>query len=451
MRIVTRRFVAIACVVAVTATLGTAALAVGEEAAWGEVASPNASNLQNELAGISAVSGADIWAVGRYNSGRPPTVTGRDTLSLHWDGASWTTIPTPNPTWPGADFFSLDDVVALNAADAWAVGHAADFASLKSTTLIEHWDGTNWTIVPSPNPAGSNLPNQLFGVDAASSQDVWAVGTSGYPSRPLILRFSGSSWVNVRNKCRVSLNGVDVLSSSQIWAVGASTTCRYDGTSWKVVPSPQPRGSFQEISYNLQDVSIAAPDAAWAVGHRVISSGESLTFLSLIERWDGTSWTGITDIPGQTLNGVLALTPNDVWAVGTDGIRGIVLHWDGARWTQVPSPTAGDSGRLADLAAVGTDHLWAVGAAQDKTLIVEAPSANMGTVVGDANVAFAVVSWFGPESGSTQTNAFGEYAAPGILDGEYFFTVTNPGCTPASANVTVVAGVTTEKNFTLNC
>lgn len=257
--------------------------------------------------------------------------------------------------------------------------------------------------------------------------------------------------MNVRNKCRVSLNGVDVLSSSQIWAVGASTTCRYDGTSWKVVPSPQPRGSFQEISYNLQDVSIAAPDAAWAVGHRVISSGESLTFLSLIERWDGTSWTGITDIPGQTLNGVLALTPNDVWAVGTDGIRGIVLHWDGARWTQVPSPTAGDSGRLADLAAVGTDHLWAVGAAQDKTLIVEAPSANMGTVVGDANVAFAVVSWFGPESGSTQTNAFGEYAAPGILDGEYFFTVTNPGCTPASANVTVVAGVTTEKNFTLNC
>jgi hypothetical protein len=449
MRIVIRRIVAIASVVAVTATMGTAALAVAEDAAWGEVPSPNASDLQNELAGISAASGADIWAVGRYNSGRPPTVTGRDTLALHWDGASWKIVSTPNPTWPGADFFTLDDVVALATPDAWAVGHVADFGGLKSTTLIEHWDGASWKIVLSPNPAGSNLPNQLYAVDAAGPQDVWAVGSSGSPSRPLILRFNGSRWVTVRNQCRVGLNGVDVLSSSQIWAVGASTTCRYDGTSWKVVPSPQPRGAFQEISYNLQDVSVAAPDAAWAVGHRVISTGESLTFSSLIEQWDGTSWTRITDIPGQTLSGVLALTPNDVWAVGTDGTRGIVLHWDGVRWSQVPSPTPGDSGRLADLTAVGTDHLWAAGTAQDKTLILEAPSATMGTVVGDTNVAFALVSWFGPESDSTQTNGFGEYAAPGLVAGDYFFTVTNQGCTPASGNVTVVAGVTTEANFTL--
>ena len=449
MRTMTRGLVALALAVGMTAEMGTGAGAVDEDAAWGEVPSPNASDQQNELAGISAASGADIWAVGRYNSGRPPTVSGRDTLGLHWDGASWQIVPTPNPTWPGADFFTLEDVVALAADDAWAVGYAADFASLKSTTLIEHWDGAGWRIVPSPNPAGPDLPNDLFDIDAAGPQDVWAVGRAGFPWRPLIQHFEGSRWRTVRNRCRAPLNAVDVLSSTRIWAVGGSTICRYNGTSWAAVPSPQPQGE----AWDLLDVSAAAPDSAWAVGTRAIPSGEHVTHAPLIERWDGTSWTRITNIPaGQTLNGVLALARNDAWAVGTDGTGGgVVLHWDGLRWSHVPSPTPGGSGQLAAVTVAGPNHLWSAGTAPNRTLILEAPSATQGTVVGDTNVASAVVSWFGPETGSTETNAFGEYTAPGLLAGDYFFTVGHQGCAPDSADVTVVAGVTIERNFTLEC
>jgi hypothetical protein len=40
-------------------------------------------------------------------------------------------------------------------------------------TLIEHWNGTQWSVVPSPNLMGNNL---LRGVAIVSANDVWAVG-----------------------------------------------------------------------------------------------------------------------------------------------------------------------------------------------------------------------------------------------------------------------------------
>jgi hypothetical protein len=93
---------------------GGQALALDEQAAWGQISSPNKGNLENELAGLAVIGSDDIWAVGRYNSGRPPTVTGRDTLAMHWDGAAWTIVDTPNPTWAGADFFTLEDAAAVS-------------------------------------------------------------------------------------------------------------------------------------------------------------------------------------------------------------------------------------------------------------------------------------------------------------------------------------------------
>src|SRR5438094_3639572 len=159
------------------------ALALDEQAAWGQLPSPNRGPHENELAGLAVIGSDDIGAVGRYNSGRPPTVTGRDTLALHWDGTGWSVVPTPNPTWSGADFFSLEDAEAVSSTQVWAVGYAEDFASLKSTTLIERWNGSAWAIAASPNPGGPNLPNKLFAVAAAAPNDVWAVGEAGYRGR----------------------------------------------------------------------------------------------------------------------------------------------------------------------------------------------------------------------------------------------------------------------------
>ncbi len=422
--------------------------ALDEVAAWGVVPSPNKGDLENELAGLTIAGVDDIWAVGRYNSGRPPTVTGRDTLALHWDGTTWIIVSTPNPTWPGADYFTLEDSVAVAPHRVWAVGFAQDFSSLRSTTLAELWDGARWRSVPTPNPGGESLPNVLNAVDSASPTAIWAVGGFGFPERGLILRWNGSRWRAVRNPCRVELLGVDVVTASDVWAVGSSRICHFDGTRWERVPSPRPDGE----AYILQAVSGTWPDDAWAAGYRVFQDGEHVSAAPLVEHWNGSGWTLVAGfVPGETLNGVLALGPDDVWIVGTDGTRGTVGHWDGTDWVLVPSPSLGDSGSLADVEAESADHLWAVGTSLGQTLVLEAPSRFEGTVVGDTNVSFMTVSWFGPESGSTETNFLGEYAAAGLTAGTYQFIATEPGCSPDSAEVVVVAGETVTQDLMVDC
>jgi hypothetical protein len=69
--------------------------AVGSTAAaqdlppWGIVASPNVGPHDNTLKSIHGLQADDLWAVGEYNPGVPPTETGRRTLTQHWDGAQW--------------------------------------------------------------------------------------------------------------------------------------------------------------------------------------------------------------------------------------------------------------------------------------------------------------------------------------------------------------------------
>jgi len=91
---------------------------------------------------------------------------GLNTLTLHWDGTAWSLVPSPSV---GTVLSSLTDVAAIAAGDAWAVGFSYD----TSQQVVEHWDGTAWSMVTLPDP---DINSQLFGVEATSSQDVWAVG-----------------------------------------------------------------------------------------------------------------------------------------------------------------------------------------------------------------------------------------------------------------------------------
>src|SRR5207253_1359432 len=82
------------------------------------------------------------------------------TLVEHWNGSQWSVVPSPN----GAGNNALNGVAAVSANDVWAVG------SISNQTLIEHWDGTQWNIVPNP---GNGI---LYAASALSANDVWAVG-----------------------------------------------------------------------------------------------------------------------------------------------------------------------------------------------------------------------------------------------------------------------------------
>lgn len=436
---------------AVTILLPVAAVAAAPDLpVWGSVPSRDRGPDENALLDIDIISADDIWAVGEYNSGVPPTETGRRTLAQHWDGERWRLVRTRNPSFEWMDFANLEGVSGVAADDVWAVGHGDDFSSPRSTTLVEHWNGTRWRIVPSPNPAGTGAPNRLFGVLARSADDVWAVGEQGTPEQALIVRFNGRKWRAVPNDCGGPLRAItDVPGTSTLWAVGENTTCFYDGETWDPVPQPD----FP----NLEDVSAVSATEVWTAGFEIFCDPFQCYSNSLIQRWNGSQWTNVEQPLAAQLRGVEVVAADDVWAVGTNNIGTVIQHWDGTAWTRVPSPDPDAGGELNAIDAEGSTAMWSAGAffgaADQQTLILQAPSTTQGQVVGETNVGGATVSWFGKVDGSTSTNQFGAYNIPGLPAGRYTLVVNDRfgGCDPESAKITVEVNQTLVKDFQLDC
>src|SRR3954452_23222592 len=111
---------------------------------WAVAQTPNPGYYGNILWGINARTASDAWAVGVE-----ATQTSNDTLAMHWNGTSWTAVPTPNPEsdcedgdilWGGQ---TLSGVSGVSPTDVWAVGSGCYGIS----PLIEHWNGTSWSLV----------------------------------------------------------------------------------------------------------------------------------------------------------------------------------------------------------------------------------------------------------------------------------------------------------------
>jgi len=284
---------------------------------WQVIASPNGSKQVNELHGVSAVSDNDVWAVGvSYNTERTLSTS----LIEHWNGTQWNVVPSPNPS---ATLNVLNAVAAVSTNDVWAVGFAPTGSN---PILIIHWNGSVWSVVPNPP---SNMPlNNLAALAVISANDIWAVGTG--------------------------LMGDE----------DATATLHWNGTAWSVIPSPN---VGPEVDNNLAGVSAVASNDVWAVGTQ---QPTSLTDPhTLILHWDGTAWR-IVPSPndgGSTVDNHLlaaaAVASNDVWATGFSGFGTLAEHWDGVKWSVVPTPSIAGSEPLflPSVVALGSNNVWAVG------------------------------------------------------------------------------------------
>jgi hypothetical protein len=143
-----------------------------------------ANAISSPLASVTAIASNDVWAVGS---------AGLNTISSlieHWDGAQWSIVSSPVP---GGQGFEFTGVSGSASNDVWVVGSyfGTPFA-LKP--LIEHWNGSTWTIVPSyPAPDGA----EIMSVVATGVSDAWA---TGYKSdlndvvTLLVYRWNGATW-----------------------------------------------------------------------------------------------------------------------------------------------------------------------------------------------------------------------------------------------------------------
>jgi hypothetical protein len=155
-------------------------------AAWSKVKAPNPSATFNSLSGVSATSAGNAWAVGTAQTTAPGSA-----LILHWNGTAWSKAKTPNPA--GA---SLSAVSADSGTDAWAVGDycvaSCGGPGAVLDTLTLRWNGTSWSKVKSPSPSSTGR-NLLFGVSATSATSAWAVGANPNGTT-LILHWNGTNW-----------------------------------------------------------------------------------------------------------------------------------------------------------------------------------------------------------------------------------------------------------------
>jgi hypothetical protein len=284
----------------------------------------------------------------------------RQSLIEHWNGNNWSVITSPNPA--GKPDVRLNGVAVISANDVWAVGHSSEPTSIPYQTLTEHWNGTSWSIIFSPSP-GTYTGNDLTAVAAISSGDVWAVGVYqsgqfGQEGGALTLHWNGTSWTVVPNPGKAALYAVTALSSNDVWAVGAQVIMHWNGTNWSVVSFPLPLGNNPYAV--LKGVSAVSANDVWVAGYNQWPYNEGYLYAPLTYHWNGASWSLVPN-PGttnETLSGVAAIAANDAWAVGDNGQ---MQHWNGAAWGRVSAPYPDNGGRFNGVAAASASDVWAVG------------------------------------------------------------------------------------------
>ena len=315
---------------------------------WAIVTSPSAGR----LAAVTCASASDCWAVGYYNNGASD-----QTLIEHWNGSSWAIVASPNTS--TTDHNYLTGVTCTSSSNCWAVGYNYTGANAEYLTLIEHWNGSAWAIVSSPNDPSGNQ-SLLYGVTCSSASDCWAVG-QGAGTGSLIERWNGSSWVIVTSPGFGILYNVTCSSASDCWAVGYYLSGsgqplieRWNGSSWIIVTSPAADSGV------LYGVTCASASDCWAAGYYV--PGDIQT---LIEHWNGSSWSIVTSPNAGTqspLVGVTCASASECWAVG-GSTQTLIERWNGSSWSIVTSPNTGapTTNELFGLTCASASECWTVG------------------------------------------------------------------------------------------
>jgi hypothetical protein len=273
--------------------------------------------------GVSCPDASWCMAAGGYNADGVVHV-----LTEFWDGSAWSVLPSPDPQ--GARSSQLNAISCTSAAGCVAVGSYSD-ARQGAFPFAEMWNGSSWTVLDVGTPAGGTDAG-LSGVSCAAASSCVAVGS--YANRRSVFVPLTESW---------------------------------DGTAWSVHRSPHASGARVSA---LNAVSCAGGSACMATGSYVDAGFRTVP---LTERWDGSAWS-VVDAPspdgaqGSRLAGVSCPTATRCMAVGAyfnaDFVREALAEvWDGARWSVVDSPTPSGSPDTAlyGVSCAGASQCLAVG------------------------------------------------------------------------------------------
>jgi hypothetical protein len=208
---------------------------------WSIVASASTGESFDQLDNVHCVSETNCWAVGNAGPVQQnpnflpifPGAVGDQGLIEHWDGSTWSLIPSPSEQSPDGGY--LNGLTCVDASDCWASGSTTDSTGMAAGVLMEHWDGSVWSLVPTANP-DMTTGSILSSVSCTDSSHCWAVGSSGsfgggggsgFQPRSFIENWNGSAWSidPTPNVTAFSfLNSITCLKGVGCWAVGSAAT-----------------------------------------------------------------------------------------------------------------------------------------------------------------------------------------------------------------------------------
>jgi hypothetical protein len=408
------------------------------------------SNGDNKLFAVTAIATNDVWAVGYYrldnNAG-----TVRNPLAWHWNGTTWTQVAVPKAT--GTESDTLFSISATGSGDVWAVGES--FAGGVAHALVEHYNGTAWSVVSSPNVgAGDNI---FYGVASTSATNAWATGFSTDASgtqHTLIEQWNGVSWSvapspNIGGSARPLnfLFSVSAVSSTNAWAAGAAyansppntptpsaenLTMHWDGASWSAVPTANATGLDE-----LNAIAAVSATQVWATGD-YINNGVDQTLaesLCLVP----PAVTGVTPSSGPLTGGNQVTISGSAFSVAT-GVKlgnvaaaGFVVNSDSSITATAPAQAAG----TVDVVVTDPAGQSPVTAADQYTYVppptVVSVSPNSGPEAGGTLVTITRTNFT-----SNSSVSFGGFpAASVVVNSGTSINATSPAHCPGAADVTV--------------
>jgi hypothetical protein len=373
----------------------------------------------------------------------------------------WSVVPSENP---GTQSNLFAGVSCATETFCVAVGTSSGPAA--SQTLIETWNGTGWATTSSPNVSGA--PSSLSGVSCASPTFCVAVGSAqvGAPFASLIEHWDGMSWTIVPSPnpgSSTSLRAVSCASSTFCVAVGNFSVGNggtqqtvieiWDGTSWSMSSSPNPTTS--DLFYG---VSCTSPSFCVAVGSAAGAGGSSSQ--TLVETWDGTAWsvTPSPDVPNVAdyLLSVSCTSTAFCVGMGHAGSRVVIEIWDGASWSISTSPSPDVISGYgvscwSSTACVGVGYRIASSSTGSTWSSIAVPTGGVLYAVSCVGVTFCLAVGTVQDSGSTATLAMTGTGA--ALPGAPTIGSATPGDSSASVTFTPPAdnGGSSITSYTARC
>ena len=313
---------------------------------------------------VSAVSTTDIWAVGQEGFGggvilhwagqgwRPSPHPGTGLLvavaargssdawatwtatALHWDGVTWQSVPVPSPQGLNLDIW--DVAFAGGANDVWAVGSYVEPNGPRQAAAAMHWDGSTWQLAPVPEPG--DYANELRGISALNSNDIWAVGETQSPAHPFIIHWDGQAWSQVPDGGSNSTDGFRAVAArtpNDIWAVG---------DFFQV-----PRGRTTLIEHGVGPCGATPTATATTTATLTPPPSPTLTATTtrtplLVPTVTGTPLRSPTATPSPTVTRTTA-TPSPTRTVTTTATATITCP---PSWQIVPSPRRGRADQFVE-------------------------------------------------------------------------------------------------------